>query len=383
MFLLTVQGKEDTYITGNPSITFFKSIYKQYRNFASEYVKLEHDGIVKSNNTISFRVPNNADLLHQCYLSFYYSSSGSADIYSLFNQIDFEVGGNIIDSVSSWGLYLYHERHSSSQQIITINKITNVDQNEIKNKELLIPLNFFFCKSPGLSFPIGSINKDTIRFVLHLSSNNDLNTGYVNPYMWCRYIYLSPEEAKQFTNTEHVMLIEQNQKTQEVKINSSNQKVKIICKHLVKDLVWVFIDMKPSTSEELFEDGDLTLIGGSHYIDSSGTRYNGEQFESAYITINGTPLFYERNELFFTDLQYYENFKRVPTKQIFSYSFSLNSMDYQPNGAVNFNVINTANLQFQNLVYPDPNISSRYMVIYATSYNILRIKNGSAILSFL
>ena len=382
MFLLTVQGKEDTYITGNPSITFFKSMYKHYSNFAAEYVRLEHDGIVKANNTISFRVPNNADLLHKCYLSFLISTDNSSDVYSLFKQVDFEVGGNIIDSISSWGLYYYHERQSTSEQIKTLHKINNMNHENIKNKEILVPLAFFFCKSASSSFPIGSIQKDTIRFVIHLSSNSVLNSDFVSPYLWCQYIYLTPEEAEKFSNTEHVMLIEQNQKSQEVEINSSNQKVKLIFKHLVKEIMWTFIDMTPG-SDALFEDGDLSLIGEQHYISSNGTRYDGEQFESAYITVNGTPLFYERSPTFFTDLQYYEHFARIPTKQLFSYHFSLKPLDYQPNGAVNFNVINTANLQFQNVVYPSPSVSTRYLVLFATSYNILRIRNGSALLAFL
>lgn len=386
MFLLTVEGKEDTFITGNPSITFFKSVYKQYNNFAIENIKLEHDGVVKTNNTISFRVPNNADLLHHTYLSFFYSSDITSDIYSLFTRIDFEVGGNIVDSVSSWGLYLYHQKYSSSQQIIALDKLANINHETIKGKEVLVPLNFFFCKEASSSFPIGSIKKDVIRFVVHLSSNSVLNTEYVTPYMWCKYIYLSQQEAEKFANVEHFMLIEQHQKSQEIEINSSNQKVKLVFKHLVKELTWTFIDMPPSESEDLFEDGDLSLIGNRNYIDETN-RSTEEPFESAYIMMNGTNLFYERSPTFFSDIQYYEHYKRIPNIEMFSYPFCLQPLDSQPTGAVNFNVLNTANLQFQNINYPTFSInnktSKRYIVIFATNYNVLRIRNGAALLSFL
>ena len=39
-FLLTIEGKENVYITGNPNVTFFKSIYKQYNPFSIENVRL-------------------------------------------------------------------------------------------------------------------------------------------------------------------------------------------------------------------------------------------------------------------------------------------------------------------------------------------------------
>ena len=36
---LIAYGSQDIYLTGNPSITFFKFVYKKHTNFASEYIR--------------------------------------------------------------------------------------------------------------------------------------------------------------------------------------------------------------------------------------------------------------------------------------------------------------------------------------------------------
>ena len=35
---LVAYGSQDLYLTGNPQITFFKSIYRRYTNFSMEYI---------------------------------------------------------------------------------------------------------------------------------------------------------------------------------------------------------------------------------------------------------------------------------------------------------------------------------------------------------
>lgn len=404
-FLLTIEGKENVYISGNPNVTFFKSIYKQYNPFSIENVRLEYDGVISSNNTLTFRVPNNADLLHRCFLSFYISE-GSGDIYSYFKKIDIEIGGTIVDSITSWGLYLYHEKYSTSEQYLSIEDMANYRRDVIYNREILIPLSFFFCKNPGRSLPLSSITQDTIRFVLHLSGNKEYTSSANNipiPYIWCEYIYLSKQESQKFIDNEHVLLIEQIQKTQEEKITTSNHKVKLTFKHLVKEIFWVFVDNYPSTQISLFEDGDTSIIGGSHYINEHGDRSGVSQFDYAHLMINGTNLFVPRNQQYYSFLSYYNYFNRRPLIDIFSHSFSINPHDYQPNGIVNFNNINTSHIQFENIQYPqwklpitashpdfNPNISGdqfifseRYIAVFASNYNILRIKNGRALLAFI
>ena len=42
---LVAYGAQDVYLTGNPQITFFKTIYKRHTNFSHESVQQIFDGV--------------------------------------------------------------------------------------------------------------------------------------------------------------------------------------------------------------------------------------------------------------------------------------------------------------------------------------------------
>ena len=55
---LIAQGAEDIYLTGNPQITFFNSVYRRYTNFSTEYIELYQEStgsLSGQNNTINAR----------------------------------------------------------------------------------------------------------------------------------------------------------------------------------------------------------------------------------------------------------------------------------------------------------------------------------------
>ena len=41
---LAVYGNEDIYLTGNPQITYFKSIYRRHTNFSMENLRVQFTG---------------------------------------------------------------------------------------------------------------------------------------------------------------------------------------------------------------------------------------------------------------------------------------------------------------------------------------------------
>ena len=48
---LTASGIQDNYITGNPQITFFKSVYRRHTNFAIETIQQIIDGDLGTENS--------------------------------------------------------------------------------------------------------------------------------------------------------------------------------------------------------------------------------------------------------------------------------------------------------------------------------------------
>ena len=40
---LIFQGGQDVYLTGNPNMTYFKTVYRRYTQFGTEYITLQYD----------------------------------------------------------------------------------------------------------------------------------------------------------------------------------------------------------------------------------------------------------------------------------------------------------------------------------------------------
>jgi len=71
---LTAYGAQNVFVNGNPSMTYFNKLYKRSTNFAMEHFRLDPRGITDTSmpnaglKTFRFKVPNYADMLHDCYL---------------------------------------------------------------------------------------------------------------------------------------------------------------------------------------------------------------------------------------------------------------------------------------------------------------------------
>jgi len=61
-------GCNDLYLTGAPQITFFKTAYRRYTNFAIESVEVKANTNINFNNEVTFIVDRNGDLISKTYL---------------------------------------------------------------------------------------------------------------------------------------------------------------------------------------------------------------------------------------------------------------------------------------------------------------------------
>ena len=65
---LVALGKQDVYLTGNPSVTWFKFVYRRYTNFAIESQRMYFDGSPNFGQRLTCLVPRNGDLLGSMFL---------------------------------------------------------------------------------------------------------------------------------------------------------------------------------------------------------------------------------------------------------------------------------------------------------------------------
>ena len=67
---LVAYGAQDIYLTGQPQITFWKSVYRRYTNFAMESIEQTINGTQGLGNRITLTISRNGDLLNGVVLEY-------------------------------------------------------------------------------------------------------------------------------------------------------------------------------------------------------------------------------------------------------------------------------------------------------------------------
>ena len=109
---LVAYGAQDIYLTGQPQITFFKSVYRRHTNFAIESIQQTINGSVAAGARVSVTISRNGDLLKNLWIEYDPSQvvTGSGVYlgcdfsHALLNTLEIEIGGQLIDR--QYGLWL-------------------------------------------------------------------------------------------------------------------------------------------------------------------------------------------------------------------------------------------------------------------------------------
>ena len=194
---LVSYGKENEYFNLNPSITFFRQVYKKYTNISNEILPQYFRASPNFGRRLSTKISKNSDLIKD--ISIYFElpdipiSSHSilpANIkqfawtnsigFAIINYIDLEIGGVHISR--HYGDWLNIAYETSIQHDLGYDK--NIGKNITlltdysmgkQNYKLYIPLSFFFNDSIEGGFPLISIAKQDIEIHVEL---NDFSQCY-------------------------------------------------------------------------------------------------------------------------------------------------------------------------------------------------------------
>jgi hypothetical protein len=282
---LVSYGAQNIYLTGNPMITFFKTVYRRHTNFAMETIKQVFNGTPDFDRSLSTLISRNGDLISQIYLQATLPAIIGVDIsverwtdnvgHHLLSKMELEIGGQLIDrQYGDWldiwaqltvpagqkiGYYemigqdtsnglggqgrLQHDTHTSSSLINT------------GLREIYIPLQFWFCRNIGLALPLIALQYHEVKVNITFAKMSALvrftdgqPTGELtNVNLWVDYIYLDSDERRRFGHIAHEYLIEQIQTTGDISVlagttRTSPTTVEINLadfNHPVKELIWV------------------------------------------------------------------------------------------------------------------------------------------------
>ena len=439
---LVAYGAQDAYLSGNPHITFWKILYKRHTNFAMEAFRVNFTGAPAWGQRIVAVVNRNADLIWKTYLEVTLPiTDGVTNLtawtggakrrlgYLMVQQVEVEIGGQIIDRQYGEWLYLWE---TLTADFDTAMKLDNLVGGQYENADTLsytcqgrpnviyVPFQFWFNRNPGLALPLIALQYHEVRFNITLNDAVNLVQGASasgsvlsaaagalpapkDMALYIDYIYLDVEERRRFAQESHEYLIEQIQFEGQQQITSASERIDLTLNHPVKELIWLFQDSR-KTDCSLPSAGTTLAANYTQQAYTQPFSYN-DVVNRARLQINGQDRFEERYGDYFWKLQPYQHHtgggydrafvsgstvvSRTSPNPINVYSFAIQPEEHQPSGTCNFSRIDNATLVFDSIRptggdvgnYPSKAYPFNFR-LYAVNYNILRIMSGMGGLAY-
>ena len=333
---LVAYGAQDVYLTGNPQITFWKVTYRRHTNFAMEAIEQTFNGQADFGRRVQCTISRNGDLAYRTYLQVTLPeidalnglsslNDGSKQGISahmgvdggsyaaprwldypgeqLISMVEVEVGGQRIDKQYGDWMHIWNQLTLTSEAKRGYDKMVghttqltylanafgdNPDRpcgtcntaqtceirNSLPETTLYIPLQFWFCRNPGMALPLIALQYHEVKINLELRPIDEMlwaveadsttglpvgdsspaanktgmkdrkftglyKTSLVAASLYVDYIFLDTEERRRMAQNPHEYLIEPVQLTGDESIGSSANKIKLNFNHPVKELIWV------------------------------------------------------------------------------------------------------------------------------------------------
>jgi len=290
---LVAYGAQDVYLTGNPQITFWKVTYRRYTNFSMESIEQTFNGQADFGRRVTCTVSRNGDLAYRTYLQVTLPQIDANHARwldfpgeQLVSQVEVEIGGQRIDRQYGDWMHIWNQLTLTSEQqrgyykmignttqltYVTDPSFAAVDgpcggdgpaqvcapRNALPETTLYVPLQFWFCRNPGLALPLIALQYHEVKINLDLrpideclwavdaltTSGKQDSTAYnqslVAASLYVDYVFLDTDERRRMAQNPHEYLIEQLQFTGDESVGSSSNKIKLNFNHPCKELVWV------------------------------------------------------------------------------------------------------------------------------------------------
>jgi hypothetical protein len=317
---LVAYGAQDAYITGNPHITFWKVLYKRHTNFAMEAFRVNFTGTPQYGQRVVAVINRNADLMYKTYLEVQLPDTLTNNVkwtsaferrlgYQLLKKIEVEIGGQIIDTHYGEWLFLWESLTSGFDNSVKLDTMlggylggteTTAVSCGGRPAILYIPLQFWFCRNPGLALPLIALQYHEVRINITLSPATDLVTKGAQASvsaaaallpqlkdmsLYIDYIYLDVDERRRFAQQSHEYLIDQLQFGLQQTLTTSSARIDLTLNHPVKELVWVFQDARKTDcgSELTANIGFTQPFSYDDIVNRARLQINGQdRFDERY-----------------------------------------------------------------------------------------------------
>jgi hypothetical protein len=333
---LVAIGAQDSHITGNPEVSFFKSTYKRHTNFSIFQQQQKIEGNPEAGGTSTVTINRSGDMLNYCFLTVEQNSTSQliADWSNVIEEAELYIGYQKVDTQTSeftdgLAIDLLATNFSKSYQASL--------HGGLGSESYFYPFRFFYCENWQHSIPLIAMTYSDVRIKIKWSSN--LNANY-KPKFFATYVALDSDEREALADpSEKNILIYQVQKN-----NPSGDMVQELAfSHPIKFIA----------SSNAYGDNNLVSVTNDVSLEVNGVDMTEKQTAIPFFT--AVPSYY------------HTDYSSSNAENMFVYSFCLNTCRYQPTGTLNFSRIDSFR------IHCTANINRP---IYAVNYNVLKISNG-------
>lgn len=317
---LQYYGYQDIAITGNPEITYFKSIYRKHSNFSMESIEQTFNGTPGFGQTVTLTVNRNGDLIHKAYLRVVLPevipTSGKNFRWVnwighvLIKSVSLEIGGNLIDKQYGEWMHIWNsltqkmgQQSSYARLVGNVPKLIQPSTSTKPETILYIPLQFFFCQNPGLALPMIALQNQDVKLHFTFRNKNECywsengtesNVGDFTASLYMDYIFLDTEERALFARKSHQYLINQIQTSGDESITTTSAQINLNFTNNCKELVWVV------QKDDHIDRTKMQTVGGPQWFNFTDrvdtTNFSGSTTPSLGYGI-GSPAFVATNPL--------------------------------------------------------------------------------------
>jgi hypothetical protein len=423
---LSASGPQERFFTADPDYSYFVKSFKKHSNFSTEFVDIDPDNEADFGKNVRFRIPQNqGDLLKTLSVKMTLPTlQTSSTVYiesvahALIEHVDFIIGGKIIQRVTSDYLQIYSEhnvtqtKQKALEQLIgkyplrtSDRKVGEVTESIFGNtgiiihdtlgintdEEFFVDIPFYFYRHPELAVPLCAINRQEVEVEFKLRDAQDLvikvdgsysvldETPKLKNFQLCtEVVFLDSTERIKIRHTPMEYLITQIQEDVfDMGVGVNEAKFKLDFTNPVKELYFV-IQRQGTTGDGVSQGNFVTIFdydNTSNVQDGKFILY--ENLDHLTLTLDGQDIITQEtgNVIFLKAVQgAIHHSKTQLIRRFYSYSFALQPEEWYPTGQVNFSLVKDQNLSLSLTDCPD---FSRQVRVYALSYNILRIGEGT------
>lgn len=363
---LAYLGADDVMLVGEPEITYFLEKYSAPIPFAKRLDVISFDTQVKFGGESVVQIPKRGEMISNLYLKFTTPQLNSALCDSamtyMIDYVELYCNGQLVERLYGEYIEMMNDLKTPQGKQATLQYLTGKvypATSATLNPVYTIPLPFTSLRK---GFEIDSSYIE-FRVVLRNSREFTINpvTLWTEPLtvqLLVEYVYLNVKIKRD------VQVYEQVQRVEFIApVGVNNVRLQLGLMNPVKEF-FVVIQNSGAFGFDFTTNGAFSLDGNSY---TNGTT---EQLSNLVLKFNnveriskdiGTPLFLRV-------IQPMEYHTRVPDRKFYMYSFSLDPENVVPTGQVNMSRISNQVMELSMV----PSAQSRFIRIYAVSYNFLQ-----------